>query len=219
MNLKRTFLTIVGAIVLTTGMSGGIAVAQDNPSSSTGGLTFTQQCLGTGGTGNTNVPPSAVSLSANGDVNFGTFDPANPGDGTLSTANKAIRLNISINNCLTGAWHVDASITNFEEAESDAFISGTQFQLPIGAATSSMTATRADSTAVTNVVAPGEGTTVAFAGATAPYAGSTWIARATGTAQGEMSLDYTGRLTGLGETTVDGVYTAQLTVSFTPSAP
>lgn len=213
MNMKRKFIGIVGALALTMSMTAGIISAQqvpEGPASDAADISVTVLC----GTANTGV--SSVSLGTNGNANFNDYDPSS-GETSSSTDLKALQVEMDIDPCYTGAWHVDASITDFV-SENEDVISGAQFQLPINAASSSLNAYDAENNVITGVVTPST-ELVTFGGASAPYTSSHAIAISTGGVSGQMSMDFTGELVGLSAETEPGTYTAKVTVTWSAGAP
>jgi hypothetical protein len=211
MNSKKKIVALISALILSLGLSAG-AIAQESEATGSGTVSITVLCT------TANAAPSTVSLVSSGNANFENLDPSDPAQLALrSTESKALRVVMDVDPCLTGAWHVDASITNFASGENT--ISGTKFRLPIGDNLSSTTAaTVAGDVVVPGVVAPST-SFVTFAGASSPFAGSHAIAISSGTNTGEMYMDFTGQLTDLDAETPDGTYSATLTVTFSPGAP
>lgn len=211
MNMRKKLLGTVGAFALAMSMATGVVGAQESTTASAG-ISVTVVC------GTANVGPSSVSMVAGGNTNFVDFDPS--GEATSSRmSDKALTVRMDIDECQTGAWHVDASITDFTSG--DDTISGTQFQLPIDEDSASLNAYDAANNPVSGVVAP-SALTVTFGengSSVSPHASNQAIASTSGGSTGTMFMDFTGELVDLAADTPPGTYTAEFTVTWTPGAP
>lgn len=218
MNLKKRVATLATLLVLSMGMTAGIAAAQTSDSEE---FTITVLC----GVANSNPSTVSIEQSPNAtSVNFEDLDPSDPEQRALrSTEQKALRLVMIIDSCLDGDWHVDATITDFTSGT--AVISGTKFQLPNGEPlASTMALTTDDDTPVPNVTGPSAPVLFEISGGTDAegrtiWNGSTAIAIATGPATGSMYMDFTGTLVDLDAATADGTYTATFTVTWQAGMP
>jgi hypothetical protein len=215
MDMKRKFIGIVGALALATTMTGGIASAQETlpvtvpPAGST--ISLVVNC------GAANAGTGSVTLNAAGgaeQVAFENFDPSNPT--TVSTAQKAFRVDLDLGSCAGTGWSVTAGITDFTGVENPSnTIAGSHFQLPIGEPNSSAGWTTNGSTPATNVTGPAGIVTFSQSGST--NVANQALAVPNGAASGAMSMEFTGQMFGLDDTVADDTYEAEFTVTFNPS--
>lgn len=215
MDITKKLLSIVGVLALTMSMSAGIAAAQTVGAD----VTITVVCA------STNAGTTTYSLGqspAATNTSFSDFDPAGEGT-TSSTEQKALRLTMDIAPCEVGGWSFSASITDFSHESSDtSIIPGSSFSLPAGEPDASVNASSSDGE-LPSVVGPNATVTFTPSGVTDVEGrminnGSEAIATHDGTTNvaGEMSMDFTGVLSGLGDTLEAGTYSAEITVTFTP---
>ena len=210
MDIRKKILSIVGVLSLTMSMGAAVVWAQeqelDVDISTTDSLTVKVNC----GTSNAGTGSLSLSAGENNSVTFEPFDPSDPA--TVSTPQKALRVDVNFGNCPGNAWSVTAAVTSFTSGSN--VISSEYFQLPIGEPNSSSGWTSDGTTPAANVEGPSGTVTFNAAGAA-----STNLASPTGTASGTMYMEFTAQMANIPTTVEDGTYTAEFMVTFNPSIP
>lgn len=206
MDIRKKLLSLVGVLALTMSMSTGFVAAQTEPApvGDTIGVTFTVAC-------EPGVSSATIGRSdlGEGQVAFPNFDPANPGDGSVSTDPGVFRVTVNLD-CPDAGWTVTAAINDFKTADESQSFSGSKFQL-----THSNTAWTDGTNDVTGVSVPGPTVLFTSSGNVEPYTSAVLAQETTGTSATAFYMDFTGQLVGLNDGTVDaGDYSTQITVTF-----